>query len=242
MLHCGAESVDEEALAQVSVPEATSSYQPLTHLDFLKNVRFVLGEHGYQISKEYHGLTRGGDRYFGTVELENNATDRDFGWVVGLRNSYDKSYPAGLVAGSRVFVCDNLSFSGEIVVRRKHTTHILRDLPRLVDGMVSQLHASFQKQSEQFDTYKRSELTNGQANDIIVKCLEFGVIPSADVLDVVKEYKQPRYEAFEGRTAWSLFNSFTEILKGRSEFSLPKRTRGLHHILDSYLKFQFSNN
>jgi hypothetical protein len=33
--------------------------------------------------------------------------------VLGLRNSHDKRFPAGLVGGSAVFVCDNLAFSGE---------------------------------------------------------------------------------------------------------------------------------
>jgi len=33
---------------------------------------------------------------------------------VGLRNSHDKTFPAGLVAGTRVFICANLSFSGLI--------------------------------------------------------------------------------------------------------------------------------
>ena len=59
--------------------------------------------------------------------------------MLGLRNSHDKTFPAGIVAGSAVFICDNLAFSGEVKLARKHTTHITRDLPRLVQSAVGQL-------------------------------------------------------------------------------------------------------
>lgn len=44
--------------------------------------------------------------------------------VLGLRNSPDKMFPAGIVAGASVFVCDNLSFSGVINLARKHPRFI----------------------------------------------------------------------------------------------------------------------
>ena len=57
----------------------------------------------------------------------------DYAFVVGLRNSHDQSFPASLVIGSAVFVCDNLAFSGEVVLARRHTRFIVRDLPEMVD-------------------------------------------------------------------------------------------------------------
>jgi hypothetical protein len=32
----------------------------------------------------------------------------EWSWAVGIRNSHDKTFPAGLVAGTKVFCCDNL--------------------------------------------------------------------------------------------------------------------------------------
>jgi len=69
------------------------------------------------------------------VRLPGQETS-DYAWIVGLRNSHDKTYPAGLVAGSKVFVCDNLCFSGEVRLSRKHTRHAVRDLKHL-GGVVS---------------------------------------------------------------------------------------------------------
>ena len=78
-----------------------------------------------------------GARYFGLLQVVNGSHPEDFGLVVGLRNSHDKSFPAGLVVGASVFVCDNLSFSGEVTFERKHTANMLRDLSWMISETVS---------------------------------------------------------------------------------------------------------
>jgi hypothetical protein len=56
--------------------------------------------------------------------------------TVGLRNSHDKRFPIGIGFGSRVFVCDNLSFYADRVIRRKHTANMKRMLPGLIGEVV----------------------------------------------------------------------------------------------------------
>ena len=43
--------------------------------------------------------------------------------------------------GSRVLICSNLAFSAEVVLSRKHTRFIGRDLPRLIGEMLGRLFA-----------------------------------------------------------------------------------------------------
>jgi hypothetical protein len=64
-------------------------------------------------------------------------------WAVGIRNSHDKTFPAGLVAGTKVFCCDNLAFSGEVQISRKHTRFAERDLTHLTARAVGQDWALF---------------------------------------------------------------------------------------------------
>lgn len=45
-------------------------------------------------------------------------------------------------------------------------------------------------------------------------------------------YRKPRHPEFEPRTAWSWFNSVTEMLKGVSMLALPTRTQALRRLLD----------
>jgi len=60
-------------------------------------------------------------------------------YVLGLRNSNNKRFAAGMVIGIAPFVCDNLAFSGEVKLARKHTVHIKRDLPMMIDEKLDRL-------------------------------------------------------------------------------------------------------
>jgi hypothetical protein len=62
------------------------------------------------IVNQHTVLTHDRLRYFGLMEIQNGVIHQDYAWVLGLRNSHDKTFPAGIVAGANVFVCDNLRF------------------------------------------------------------------------------------------------------------------------------------
>ena len=67
----------------------------------------------------------------------------------------------------------------------------------------------------------------------MIQALDAGVVPVTKIPDVLAEWRQPRHAAFrDGRTAWRLFNGFTEALKGRLD-ALPRRTQALHGLLDT---------
>jgi Domain of unknown function (DUF932) len=245
LTHCGAQHVAREELFSVPAPSATETYCPIPHHLFVEQVYQSLIDHGYTVDYEDHALTRDGSRYFGTLHLPRTAVlaqepqgSRDYSWLVGLRNSHDKSFPAGLVVGSRVFVCDNLAFCGEIVVARRHTVHILRDLRQLVNDAIARLNTIWQKQDQQFAVYRSAELSDPEAHDLIIRALEFRVITSKQITHIVREWKCPRHPEFaqSGKTAWRLFNGFTEIMKSTPDFALPGRTRRLHELLDNHLK------
>jgi hypothetical protein len=59
---------------------------------------------------------------------------------------------------------------------------------------------------------------------------------------VLREWREPRHPEFrEGRTAWRLFNAFTESLKGGLD-ALPGRTQALHGLLDGACGLAVSRN
>jgi hypothetical protein len=234
-LHCGTNLATSDAVHAVPTPEATASWQPIPHGDLYTRVRTTLEGSGLHVVQEAHGLWREGLRYFGLMEVRNGHNADDFGLVVGLRNSHDKSFPAALALGSRVFVCDNLAFSGEIKLSRKHTTYIWRDLPGLVERAVGRLADLRNLQSRRIDAYKSALLTDERTvHDLVVRSVYARALPASQVVDVVNEWREPRHDDFRPRTAWSLFNAFTEVLKG-SLTLLPSRTLALHGLLDSHV-------
>ncbi|HZU35412.1 MAG TPA: DUF932 domain-containing protein [Gemmataceae bacterium] len=232
-LHCGACAASREQVKTTQTPARTATWVPIPHGQLLTGVQACLERAGLSIVSESHGLTRDGLRYFGLLQVANGDNPDDFGLVVGVRNSHDKSFPAALALGASVFVCDNLSFSGEVKLARKHTTYIERDLPQLVDRAVGLLGGLRRTQEQRFLAYKSHELTEGRANDLLIQALDARVVPVTRLPDVLQEWREPRHPEFrQGPTAWRLFNAFTEILKGRLE-ELPRRTQALHGLMDT---------
>ena len=64
---------------------------------------------------------------------------QSYRYVLGFRNDNKLRFPAGMVLGVGVFVCDNLCFNGEVQLRRKHTRHIKRDLPPMISNELDKL-------------------------------------------------------------------------------------------------------
>jgi hypothetical protein len=232
VLHCGAARSDREQVITSATPARTETWVPIAHGRLLEQVQTCLTGAGLHVVSEAHGLTRDAQRYFGLLQVANGTNPEDFGLVVGVRNSHDKSFPASLVLGASVFVCDNLSFSGEVKLARKHTAHIERDLPQLVGRAIGMLTALRRTQEERFAAYRRSELTDHQAHDLVIRALDAQVVPVTRLPEVLAEWRHPRHAEFrDGSTAWRLFNAFTEVLKGQLD-KLPRRTQALHGLLD----------
>jgi hypothetical protein len=203
-------------------------------MDLVTHVERTIRSNGLVIGSQAHSLSHEGHRYFGLMEIQRTTSDDDYCWVLGLRNSHDKTFPAGIVAGMSVFVCDNLSFSGEVKLARKHTRFITRDLPGLVQGAVGKLMDRWHHQDTRLATYKLTTLDDRQAHDLVIRSTDVGVCPNKLIPRVLHEWREPRHEAFEPRNVWSLFNSFTEALKGNL-IELPRRTEKLHGLLDSHV-------
>jgi hypothetical protein len=138
-----------------------------------------------------------------------------------------------LVVGAGVFICDNLSFNGQIKIARKHTRFLKRDLPQLVERAVGQLGEQRHTQEKRFATYKQHEFGDAQAHDLIVRSIDARVLPVTKIPDVLLEWREPRHPEFNYRTAWSLFNGFTEVLKASNIDALPRRTQALHGVMDT---------
>ncbi len=235
VLHCGASAVTREQILDVQTPACTDTWHPIPHGDFIAQVEKALVATNMTVVEQAHSLTKDGNRYFGLLQVANcQSTGEDYSYILGLRNSHDKSYPAGLVVGSQVFVCDNLAFSGEIKIARKHTNRIMRDLPRLTVNAVGLLAERWTMMGDRIASYKTHEMNDAQAHDFIIRAVDGGAATLHQVPTILNEWRTPRHPEFaQGKTAWRLFNSFTEAGKDSSLVMLPKRTINLHGLMDA---------
>ena len=233
ILHCGAAEVPRKALAAVPTPAPTETWRPIPHEEYVRQVEWELPRYGLDVVHEAHALTHDGTRYFGLIQVQNGCNSSDYSWVLGLRNSHDKTLTAGLVAGAQVFVCDNLAFSGEVQISRKHTAYILEDLPGLVGNALGRLLLMFKSQDQRVERYRATRLSDADAHDLTVRALDSGVVCASRIPELLKEWREPRYREFEPRTVWSFFNATTEVLKGALHL-LPKRSQALYRLCDQY--------
>lgn len=230
MLHAGAEPVDYDGLRQILLPEATESHVPIAHYSVVDMVKYSLGFYGHDIVGEHYGVTPDGMRFFGVLELQSQYGD--YVDTVGLRNSNDKRFPIGISFGSKVFVCDNLAFNGDHVIKRKHTANAKRDIVGLIANVVEPLRAQREAQHLTFEAYKRTRLIEEQVDHALMTMYRQGIINLTRIADVIEAYQEPPHE-WGGETAWRLFNATTFALTGKVAEN-PSLTSQLHQVIDGF--------
>ena len=208
--HKGAVKITRDDLANLSTPPRTLTHTPLAHAQFIDLIEERLEGHKISIARCEVAVMNNGMRLFGTLVLKR-AMD-DFAFAMGLRAANDKSMAMELVAGFRVFCCDNMALSGDSeILWRKHTSGLN---PRAA------IFAGVDKAIRKFDVLqtnvgmlKEAPISDTDAKALIFDALAKGVINQNQVLPIGKEYLEPKHAEFEPRTRWSLHNAFTEVFK-----------------------------
>jgi len=234
MLHCGGQLKTKEEVFAVPAPRATATYVPLPYESFITRIQKQLAVEGISVTEERLALAKDGQRLFGLLALAMPGFNQtDYGCILGLRTSYDRSFANGVSIGAAVFVCDNLSFSGDVTFERKHTAGMLRDLSWMISETVSTLPMRFAAQSAAFEALKQREVTDKDAHDLAIRFWDADALGVLEIPQLINEWREPRHPEFVqgGKTAWRLFNAATEVIKG-DLWRLPARTRAIHTILD----------
>jgi hypothetical protein len=215
ILHRGARAVDRSALALVPTPEATATWFPVAHSAVIDAVEAQLDSAGFTVAKARFGLSSDNGRLFAALDLRSELA-AGVSLSVGVRNSIDKSLPLGFVAGSRTFVCDNLSFQSELLVARKHTRFGEERFVEAISLAVGKLGAFQQNEARRIEDLRGRELGDRDAESLILRAFEQGIVSTRNLAEVIREWRQPSYEEFRPRNALSLYNSFTTVLRERA--------------------------
>ena len=90
------ELADVEA---VNTPLGTRSWRPLEHAGMIERFHSAADRAGVTVMQGEHLLARDGLRYFGLFQVNLPTDHGEIATVFGLRNSHDKSFRAGIMAG-----------------------------------------------------------------------------------------------------------------------------------------------
>jgi len=214
LLHRGSRRVSPDELCRISAPTPTKSWNPIPHYRVLDSVLSAVDNTGYKVRRMDLGVSHDNHKFFGVLDLASTIIEGVM-LAIGVRNSTDKSLPAGIAVGERILVCDNLAFSAQIVVMRKHTRWIENELDQRIVSGIARLSQFQQNSADRINRLQQTPVSDPQAHDLLVKAVDHRCIGLRDLPKVLHEWRQPSYEAFQPRTAWSLLNAFTEVAKTR---------------------------
>lgn len=211
MAHAGANKVTRLDLATIETPPQTDTFQPIAHSRLIDQLEEALAFRHISITRDEYAISKDGMKLFGLLEL--NSEYEDVRFAIGIRNANDKSMRLGMVAGYRVFVCDNMSLSGDFKpLLAKHSKNF--DLVESISMGVDRIQRGWKPLQEAI-TFKRQTLLNGvEAQALIYRAFTEQRFPVKLLKAVHREYfVAPSYEDFRAKTVWSLENAFTTAFK-----------------------------
>lgn len=213
-----------EEVRAIPAPAFTDSWHPISHGQLLDTVNGLLESRGLKVWKEEFGLVGDNkERMFAVLDLwlPEGLYRPDLTMSIGLRNSIDKTLAAAAAIGNRVFVCDNLSFSGEVVFSRKHTETIEQELPVMIGEALDAFVGKYKKDTEYFEEWKKIELSIPQASDFVCQLAFSGALHQNGILEVRKNFIDPPYPEFKEKNVWSLFNALTYYTRNQRRGANP---------------------
>lgn len=228
LLHINALNATRKEVCNIETPEPTSTWKPVPHQDFIETILENADKAGLTVRSEAYGLANKGKRLFGVITFDHG---KEHGWSIGIRNSHDKSLKAGIVGGARIFVCDNLCFSGEFKAQRKHTSRI--DINTMIGNAFQQLPHQIDNLFKNLERLKMEGLTEDEAKLVIFQSAQDHIIVPSEVLNIWQEYKKPTYTEFQAPTKFNLLMAFTEQAKNYAVAKLDK----LHQKLPALLGY-----
>jgi hypothetical protein len=136
-------------LALVPTPPGTTTHKPVPHIEVVNALLETLAFRHITVVRDEYAVDKTGAKMFGVMELDQGMEGARF--VLGLRNSHDKSFRLAVTVGLRVFVCENLAFNGDYSpVLAKHSKHF--SLQNALSIGVDDMQRNFQPMVEAVDT------------------------------------------------------------------------------------------
>lgn len=217
----GSKIVTADEVFAVPAPAPTVTWFPVPHGRVLETARNTLANAGFNITREQLALGGDGAKFFATFDLASGLAN---GVTVsaGIRSSIDQTLTFGFCAGSRVFVCDNLSFTSELVVSRKHTKFGSERYQEAMSLAVQKLGQFQITEHERIQDRVKTVIGSERADSIILQAYKAGIVSHIQLPKIIEQWETPKFQEFQPRTLWSLWNAFTWALAPVAQSS-PQR-------------------
>lgn len=217
--------VKYEDLARIPLPEKTKTYEPVSHQDVIQMTKSIAQDViGMNFIREDISVSKDRNRMFFALSYKNGSGD--YNLCIGGRNSYDKSMAVGFAGGGSVVVCDNMMFTGNVVVMRKHTNKVWDDLNAKITQACMEVGNTYLAVQADAEEMKRRVVTNNRGHEILGSIYGEKILNLSQFGSANRHWKNEDHPHFSERTLWSLYNGVT--------FALKKTPPA--QIMDKYIK------
>jgi hypothetical protein len=150
---------------------------------------------------------------------------------LGVRHGNGGEYAVGFAVGARIVVCSNGMFQGDFVMKKRHTQGL--NLEELIDNALERYIQGCETLENLINGWREVQIDDRDAAYMVLKSYRDGYVNFRYLNDFYENWNNPPHEEFAPRTAWSLYNAFTETIK---DMSPPRQLRllaGLRRMFDS---------
>lgn len=233
----------KEAFALDLIPEPTHTYQPFSNEELVLMINQVAKMYGMTLSNEKLDMDHKGMRFFGVYTVEGfDFFGGQIRLTIGFCNSYNRSMSGRMCIGGDVMVCSNSCFYAYTDEETGINGMAMAEhRPGIHDGLFQKIKASFDgieefrnKQEMFYGHLSERPLSQEEAYHMIIKAAQANVVNKTRILKVAEEWDwQERgpendieekervwHPEFKPRTAYSLFNAFTEVQKDQMQANL----------------------
>ncbi len=196
--HVDTTKVTREQLAALPLVVGTDSFKPVAHFELITTLEKALARRSINIEREQYSINESGTKLFGALDLSLNGIKGSCA-SLGIRTANDKSMSIQMIAGMRIFVCDNLAFNGDMVcVKRRHTSGL--DLFMELEDAVAKYERHYGNLKLEVERLKATMITDDEAKariyDMFNPAKNPNPMPTKFMHEVGRMYFQPPHQEF----------------------------------------------
>lgn len=188
-------------------------WQGIKHIDLVNTILTECKTRHWKVRGVELSVARQGADLAGAIMVDIPSLPQIPGqiYAIGFMHSNWKWRPLTIAVGTNVRVCNNGMVTGVHVLREKHEKNL---------DLAAQIHVGLDRYLEaakdiknQVDLMRARNLTEAEADHLLMQCGRQEIMPWNRVKLVDHEYRHPTFAEHSERTSWGLLNAFTYIVK-----------------------------
>lgn len=225
-------SCSEEMLRSVELPQRTLSYTPVPNDLIFDVLHEQLNDYDLKVKQMDLTMSPNGKRFIGLYDIESY--DKELGYRIGFKNSYDGSMAFGMGVGSVVWLCSNGMIHGELTERRIHRGNADKDVQEMIKISLDQYQKEHDENVKTKEILKEIYCTQEHVFKIMGKMCYDGIMTGNELQRFKRELTESKlfgHLEHGNICTWDLYNHATEVLKRASYSSYFEKHKMVNDLM-----------